>query len=471
MLTQILNLFTKPIGRTVIMGAILAALLVILMSMLNKKDPPREVNPYTITKRIEYMEDLRLVTMYFEEIISIGPPDKRLDKENRWLEGKNEELIQDTAAINLRLEQVNNRISELEKSKASLNANLNGRRLAAEELQQRKRFFFPGVKRIFKSKIEYWIEELTVNPDIGGDQEITDKFKAFQLAQNRYWNLQQAVKAMKRKDRKKMKDQVNAEQDKTEKAKNELEATIQKVKDLHGDGIRDDIKVENDQIAELERRIKRIRRQEKDFRAERTDLERQRDDDVTAIQNNLDQIELNKKAIKAEKNNTDRLLIVVPASITGYIDMSSVKTDISSVDSLVRIKLPEPRYDSVVVRLDTAQSFAIGGSGLNFRKYPEGRYFTVFKYMRQEVNQLKKQIEARSRDTLMKQTVMMGKAFFEDFYKGFGYSVVFSEENPLLDTGNMKDLNLNDAREQVALADSSAGTKPDDEPVPTGGNP
>jgi len=124
-----------------------------------------------------------------------------------------------------------------------------------------------------------------------------------------------------------------------------------------------------------------------------------------------------------EKNGKIKLLLIIPARVSGYLDMDKLSFEIRN-DTLVDVFLPQMKIDSAIFELENASNYDLEkrfninlGSGL---------YQEVFEELKQKLKESKKTVTAKAISMgLPHETESAAREYLDLLLSDLGYSVFY----------------------------------------------
>lgn len=135
--------------------------------------------------------------------------------------------------------------------------------------------------------------------------------------------------------------------------------------------------------------------------------------------------------IPIEKNDKIKLLLVVPAVVSGYINLDDLYYEVKN-DTLLTITLPEPNIDSATFQLENAVNYDLE---MRFNiNLGSGLYQQVFSDLKTKLRESKASITQKSIEMgIYSETEDAAKEYLGILFSDLSYNISFkSKENIIL---------------------------------------
>lgn len=410
-MSRLLNLlpFSVPlrVARLVVTVLVLTALLAavfIMPSCMRKRR--NQLKSAALLNQVSYMEQLHLVTYFYEELLTIGAT-SRFEEQVRSLEGELEERQKAFLEADFQKALAEEFLRKLEAEMAS--------KIKTDSLDLAEKKVAIAVELFQKTDQTFSrILEMLERDPASLSPVIQTRFMVYQEAERRF----DAAPAGKRGDfRRTMdlaRDELRSEWEKErEQRKNtrnlyqsEYQALLRKNRDAEQAFQRDLRKARRD----LEEAIARVDRATRDREATRLQLENANKEWETRRASGLDESE-------------PRLITVANAKITGYLDLRKLRTEWDE-DTLV-FYLPPAETDSVITDLDSTRLYQLM-RGFKADKNYGGMYFDLFRQMQLALREVSVDVKAKAIERgILDETLEMGENYLREMAVSLGKPVRF----------------------------------------------
>jgi hypothetical protein len=400
-------------------GVLLGIALIWWWSKKNKDFTP--IEPTSLFKSIEYVEELRLATYYFEEMLILGTP-QNVKKIRDDLEVEVHELEEDVQRKKFVADQGEKRLQEMESKIFSNEPELSE---AEQKLSDLKRLLdavpsgFNRIRRALESR-----------PGFLGDS-VAQAFLQLQVTQQAYegepWERFRGRK--KREERRLWNDSLK-------RVEQQLEQAVERERDLRWNTWKR-------QEALTQRLQKNIDETEKALKKQRKEvekaLEKARDDLKEArkkLQNKAVELERAEAEFdRVTENQGDtiqpKLLVIAEAQVSGYINLKKLRISQGLFEDSLAVLLPEAEIDSVIFQLDSAQLYPLARPGSE--KTEEGAYYDIFQQIKNAIIQAEGRVKKRAIEAGIKaETRRLAEDYVRDFAANLNLGVVFVDSIPHL---------------------------------------
>jgi hypothetical protein len=122
-----------------------------------------------------------------------------------------------------------------------------------------------------------------------------------------------------------------------------------------------------------------------------------------------------------EKSDKVYLLMVIPARVSCYIDLSQMRYTV--MDTLLQIYLPEPVIEQPVLDLDSAKIFNLNQRYISASKKS---YETVVRNVQRSLTRAKEDVFNRAASNgIREETWRLGEGYFRSLFGGLGFEIEF----------------------------------------------
>lgn len=390
------------------------------VNKLNNQFVP--MNSTSMFKKLEYVEKLNLVSFYSEEVLVLGTKEKvqkRVDK-----------LTQDSIALALREknadEELSSTLKQLDKVASSRNDNQTNLVESSMKLD--------SLHKIYKNLQEAKLKSQTVWEDTNDMLDDKTTYIVFKECWEQHDSL------VKNFNSKPWKSNANKRNDYKKDIK-DLRERFLDAKRILLNRLELKIELEESRFNNIERESKKkdrlFNRQQKDVI---TKIDQARKAWGKAVEK-LQKISYKLQEARGElalareidQDIEPEILIVVPAEVSSYIDMSAIKIRKDDLDT-VHILLPPVLLDSVVIDLKEDAIYNLDKDKREWIATQQGAYFDIFGQLKDALLEKEQMIKDKaSENGILVQGYEMAKSYLRNFIQPLGYEVVF--ENEKLDIG------------------------------------
>ncbi len=432
-LLLIKNLFSGKgnVGSQLLSIGLIGVILIALYFVFFKEDKTfRNIQPAALLKKIEYVEQLKLVTYYYEEIIILGTKrrvEKIVERQQAKVEQAEKELFLrefELMQIEAKLDTINEQMFKTMGQDSSFQ-----QLIKAEQNLKKARILFHSMDRDFSefSKIK---KDLDKDANFYGPQVA----KAF-ISYRQIDAALQAAKQVKRRnlDRQGRKDNT-ALKDRLSQQLAFQEIDLKSAIRVEKSNRRILLSKYMDEVREkkfdIDNRQKKLKNRKKNTEKALSKARKAYDkatNDLEEKKAKLLQAQEELNLAKEQEDHIDpKLLIVVPAQITAYIDMREVQTDTDFfTGASLQVKLPTPKLDSVIISLDSTDHYELSNK-FEVDLTSKGVYYDIYQQLKDAI--LEKEVVVKEKalnEGIVKETHEMAAEYIKGFAATLGYSVRF----------------------------------------------
>lgn len=419
-LLVIMNFF-RWVGVRNILIVILGAIVFFFVRSQFFTKTKEQVEVTSLFQKIEYVEQLRLVSYFYEEIVAIGTSDRLQKLVNRAEEEVGEaenyvisrELIRDSLRSSMENAIIRHN---------SADDNLDRFKDAYFAARDTFEFFEVPVVNPF-DKIRW---KLDSDASWYGTEVQTEygRYRAAERGLEAADNRRKSART--RQDKKDAKDSMDASKREMKKREEMIITLIKRQRDK----LEDNLKAKRNILQEMEKQSRKLR----------DDLKKVKNRAIKDYQKAEKEVldargELNKKKenlLEAQAQLLDRkgeplpkLLFVVSTEVTGMVDMKELEFEIDG-DSMRIIKMPKALIDSVSINLSDTKRFQTSGEkgrGL-FSKAEEGLYFEVYQQMKDALIETEEIVRNKALTAgIMAETDRLAEEYISGMGKSLGFYV------------------------------------------------
>jgi hypothetical protein len=410
-------------GILLLLGIIAVFILLIWGGDRWSKSRKYDQQATALMQKIEYVQELKLVTFYYEEILTLG----KRERVNRMFQRAQEELAEmESELYGAELEVARAEAALEDANEAYFQADT----LMTEyrnRLRQARRLY-EDFKAINMGNIQ---EKMYTQPRRFGER--------FYQAYEDYMIKNQALRNASNLNRKKFKQELEIATEDLKDLMKEQKKVYKNTRDKYLEEFDRQQDLQKDQTKAAKSAKKRAENVlEQAQRAyfniqERVNEQKEKRDRA--------QVELQKAQASGE-DVEPRLLVVVPVEVSAYVDMRELKLEAfgnlaeESPDSIL-VTLPEPQLDSVLVDLDSTGNYNLGARFqlLDLNDNQDGFYHELYLQLRDEIKEVKLQVKEKAiRSGILTETEEMARAYIRDFAGGMGYGVRFKSDEAAAQT-------------------------------------
>jgi hypothetical protein len=391
-------------------------------------------------KRIEHMDHLRLTTYFFEEVITIGTRKrvkKIVDRKREEVE-KAKQILQDRTGFLVKrdsiLQSYSQPLARVDTGLIRLRQDFDKAQDAYKEMNQFV-FEFTHIKKDLDSEPNYY------GPAV---KNAFDKFeKARDLMEAKPWKAKEdSIRKANRggrgglgkgKLKRDQKDFVDGIENALKRSYSQAESDLRNAT----------MEEKGRRLAELNRKLQLVDARENLGKAQRDSLRNlekeakgrynaalklfeDAEKDLKDKQKKLlaAEIELEEALLNGQDSIKPQLLVIVPAEVSSYIDLSELKIGGRIQGDTIQVLMPKVRLDSVIVDLDsTAESFDLGGRKLTTSG--SGVYYEVYEQLRDGIKETEASVKKKAKEAgIYEETEKLAHQYITDFASALGYNVM-----------------------------------------------
>lgn len=369
-------------------------------------------------KKLEYVEKLKLVSFYSEEVIVLGTKEK-VQKRVDQLMLDSIKLAENERKIGAKLDTA---LKEIEKSTVDQHQNREGLKGSLAKLNLLYKNHKEVKKASFKDE-ELWEDEKRLLNDPNIYQSWMEcKYNYDSLAIN--FETKPWKKRGEKKKRRDYKEELEGWKEKFIQSKRTIASRLQAK-----------IILEESQYQNLKREHQKtegiFKRQKKDAIAVVDEARKNWAKTIEKLQKvNYKLQEARMELAFAKEKGEDieaEILIVVPAEISSYIDMAEVRIRKDESDT-VHILLPPIQTDSVLIDLKDDAIYDLDDKD-KLIATQQGAYFDIFGQLKDAILEKEQIIKSKAHENgIFSQGEEMAKSYLRNFINPMGYEVVFENE-------------------------------------------
>lgn len=393
-----------------------------------QKKQKKKVQPLTsvaMFKKMEYLEHLKLVSFYSEEVVVLGTKEKvqkLVDKLNRQFD----EWKVKARVKELFIDSLQNEIDALDKDF-----------ITSEKVLTRQKIEVRRFEKVYKDFSKCNFKQLCMLGQDTSELDINFFYQDYKTASQAFWvkDHEFSTKPWRnqrnRKARAKERRQLKEERDhleldmvyKHQLVTQRLERALEfKETDLKTaiDKFLVDKKQARDARGNLVKWRKKSRKE-----WEKALNKRQK------VKKKLDEAKLELEFAKESGEEIDpEVLIVLPAEVSVFIDMKKLQLEgIEKQDSLLTIIIPELEFDPVLIDLpDSSAVYQLDRKESEWVGTYQGAYYDLFGQLKEAV--LEKQIEVKEKaieNGILEEGRKMAESYIKNFIAPLGLEIEFKE--------------------------------------------
>lgn len=373
-----------------------------------KPAPKHDLPIISILERVEYLEELELVTYYSDEILELGTADQ-LQRTADGLEKELKKSKSDMLEGKTEVAQAKANYSEAESSLALANKSIDSLNHIVDSLRQAH----DAISSRFQKVVQYL--------DTLGQSEIQTLFGNQVLDDYKAYKQVESENGRGRTYRRKLRDARDKLKGSTGDASGDLGGKLIAAKDYESD-MKDklDYKKLSGRADDLKDKIDDA---EQDYQSQKEDYESSQVK-FDALQKSLqDQYQREGAGFKKP-----RLLAVVPAKVSTLINLKTVKFKAAS-DSLYIITVDSIYVGPVDILLDEATHYNVAeGAGGSSDK--EGPYQVIFEQIRMNLPRMSKEVESKALGAdILGQSCVQVEHYFRKLTHGTGLAIKVETAN------------------------------------------
>ncbi|MEM7659560.1 MAG: DUF4230 domain-containing protein [Bacteroidota bacterium] len=382
-----------------------------------------------LMQKIEYVQELKLVTFYYEEILTLG----KRERVNKVFQRAQEELADlesDLYGAELEVARAESALEDATEAFFAVDTTMAEYR---NHLRQARRIY-EDFKEVSMGNIQ---NKMSQQPRRFGNQ--------FYQAYESYMITDQAFQNASRLNRKQFKKDRDQAVDELKEVMKERKKILKNTRDKYLEEYDRQQKLQKDQTKVVKQAKKKA---ENSYdQAQRAYFKIMEEVNEQKEIRDRAKVEL-EKAQAVGEDVEPRLMVVVPVEISSYIDMSQLQMEAfggpeeTTKDSLL-VTLPAPQLDSVLVDLDSTGNYNLGAKFqlLDLNDEGDGFYHELYLQLRDEIQEVKLHVKEKAiRSGILSETEEMAQAYVRDFASGMGYGVRFQNRiEPQQTTGPAAD--------------------------------
>lgn len=400
----------KTLGL-VFIGILLAGFLIWKWVQKSKDFTP--IEPTNIFKSIEYVEELRLTTYFFEELLILGTPENV-----KQMRDDLQKELEDLRVVEQRrsfiVEQAQNRLKSITDSIFTDNPELANLRQTADQLQDLYKDINISDRRI--------LNRLEENNERYGT-EIMEKFKQYQT-------VEQKIKDTRGNQRKQWESNLNM----VAQNLSELIDTERRLRWNSWQKKQADLDLLQTGDKGAQRRLKKDKGEaEKELKKAQKSLE-DIQDDITKKKTELERAEKELEEAIATQQDTlkPKLMIIARAQISGYVNLKDLKINQRQFDDTLEVYVPPPMLDSVIVMIDddSTRLYPLAKPELG-KTSEDGAYYDIFKQLKNAIILAEGQVKKRAIEAgILAETRKLTREYITQFAGNLSLPIVFIDSIP-----------------------------------------
>lgn len=401
------------------------------------KDKSKPITSASMFKKMEYIEHLKLVSFYSEEIVVLGTKEKVqkiVDKLESQIKALNQQEKQDALSIDFwqhSLDSVTEKLVTDEGKFRQEKENL-------KNLRQNYRSFKRS-KPTTEEGSNILEDLLSKDKDLKQDSSLINLLQDYKKSiilwntkdsvfQTKPWSKKQNPD-LNRKRRAEKRKTLKDEKDKLELAlTNQQERLASRLKrdlDIREEKIDDLEKVVSDETSNLKKSKKNYaqKRNESRDKWERTIKKRKK------FEAKLVEAKLELKFAEEVGEEIDpEVLIILPAAVSVFIDMRKVHIEGGEIgDSLITIQIPKPEFDPVLIELpEDSAVYKLDKKDSEWVTSHQGAYYDLFGQLKEAIIEKEKEVKAKAIENgIEEEGKKMAEIYLKSFVAPLGYEVEF----------------------------------------------
>ncbi len=381
------------------------------------------IAPTNIFKSIEYVEELRLSTYFFEELLILGTPENvkelrdNLQKEANVLRNK-------ARSAQFVVDQAHNKLLEIESQIASKNPALT---------EARKDML--GVESLFdqiNKREGVLLKMLAINDSLFGDS-VKIYFHRLEEAQRNWDNRKKVVIFNPREN------SINRQ----------LKEALDLVKSLFDNAIKAEFELRENTLITKKDAVKRLedlaKKNDKALAKKQEDAEKEwkaalkelgkiqhlvadKERELGRAENELERV------IQSQGDTIKpKLMIIAQAQISAYVNLKNLKINQRQFDDTLEVYVPQPQLDSVIVMIDddSTSLYPLSRAELD-KASDEGAYYDIFQQLKNAIIQAEGRVKKRAYEAgIMAETHRLAKEYVQQFASNLNLHIVFRDSVPL----------------------------------------
>lgn len=444
--------FLRWIGARNLLIIILGLSLFIIGRSIWSNKEAEQVPITSLFKNIEYVQELRLVTYYYDELLDVGTSDRLQNLVNQ-AEEDSIAAVQDLEGARFLRERsfkaLTVAIERFETSKTFLSTDSTLNRLKSELQLADARFQQHNLSLFVRVAAQ-----LRVDSTIYG-KKVWDLYKDYEETNRAIEN-----KTVRGKEKKAKKDTRKVQKDLVMSAFNSRK-----------DSLKADISFREAVLKETENTLKESRQS---FRRSRNEAqnafgkaEKGVADAIKEVEDKSRHLAKARAVLRARNSGPDslrnmpNLLVIASAEATGKVDLKQLRYDIIGADSISVTQMPQAEMDSIEIILPKEKRYLVGDEKpkVSGRKAETGIFFEVYRQLKEAIGEAKMRVKTRAIDAgIYEETSAMARQYVMDFGKSMGYRVGFADEM-VPDAAQQAQITSDSIRQQASDIRDSIGMK------------
>ena len=402
----------------------------LFQSFYKQKNTPKSFSSTAIFKKMEYIQHLKLVSFYSEEVIVLGTADKlekRIFRQEKELAALKLEALKDSANYENWQQVLREKIDALVSNK--------------------------GEKKEEKAIIDRWDDLFktarkikATDPDVLAYLPSFDSLKNVDSQKNGATLIRRmdtlaekielkkdslAAKGKGKRIRGQARKRIREDKRRLEAAFAETRSTLLGTIEL----AQERAEMLKEESMKLLSKVKERLREEKKQAADKRDLSRKKWmetlSSIDRLANEIAEarIELDMARISREERNPE-ILIILPAAVTVFINMDSIQVDTTQLsEGILNLKLPEIEFDPVIIELAEAQDsvvYHLDKKEVETEFSYEGAYYDLFGQLKESILEKEVSVKAKAIENgILKEGEKMARSYLKNFVSPMGYEIRF----------------------------------------------
>ncbi|MEL6675140.1 MAG: DUF4230 domain-containing protein [Bacteroidota bacterium] len=414
---QIIVSFFRWVGVRNILLVILGLALFSIVRGRLKVDEEARMPITSLFKKVEYVEELKLVTFYYEEIVAIGTSERLQalvfaaedEVDNARRELINAEFNRDNARTALEVAIRKHEATDTTLSRIELE--YSAARDSFEKYDFRNYRLFGNLR---EKKEAGKIERKPVEKDFKRIRKIMEEddtvFGSKARFHYRVWvNANRPGNVGQNPQIIALVKLLNEKRDSFMKERDEAKVVLSKMED---------------EMSKTRRKYKRqLNEATRDYRSAEDAVEKAE----LSLKNKKEElVEAQQELDGLEGEPLPSLLFVVSAEVSGKVDLAQLDYEIETQDSLTIKRMPVPYPDSVNIRMSETKRFLTEGTDFRLTQAEEGLYYKVYQQIKDALEETKGVVLKKALETgLMEETEEMALDYVRDVARSMGYRIGF----------------------------------------------
>ena len=361
------------------------------------------------------MEELRLTTFFFEELLILGTPENVKQIRDK-LQTEVEDLNNELRKRQFRVDQANARLKNLDSMIFSSNPSLK------KELQK-----LEVVKSLYDAINKRQGKQMNILEENDGvfGQTVQQAFQKYKEAKTKLdnWRNSNVPRAQLKNTldlfsnllNKALKDEEDIRWN-TWKKQQSLVDRLQDQADSQSKGLKKEKKDAEKSLTKAQNSLNEIQKQ---LTRKEAELERAENELAWVIQNQEDTIK-------------PKLMIIVEAEISGYVNLKDLKINRRQFDDTLEVYVPMAQLDSVIVRVDddSTRLYQLAKAGREDVSN-EGAYYDIFQQLKNAIIQAEGRVKKRAlKAGIMAETRKLAKDYVRQFAGNLNLAIRFRDSIP-----------------------------------------